>query len=227
MNDKAQILIVENEKKVDGYIQTELEHLGYDCNMEYEGIAALDRIVQNDYNLIILNVILPDIDGVAICKRIREISNVPIMMLSKKDDVDTKVGCLDLGADDYITKPFNSKELFARIRVLLRERDAQPATETVLYLQDITVYLNRHEVVVESTPILLTKKEFELLVYLVRNKDVVMTRERIVAEVWGYDYVGDTNIVDVYIRYIREKIGKERGRRCIRTVRGVGYVAKG
>ena len=128
------------KKKVAGYIQTELEHLGYDCNVEYEGIAALGRIVQNNYNLIILNVNLPDIDGVAICKRIREISNVPIMMLSKKDDVETKVGCLDLGADDYITKPFNSKELFARIRVLLRERISQPTTETVLYLQDIAVF---------------------------------------------------------------------------------------
>lgn len=227
MNDKAQILILENEKRVAGYIQTELEHLGYDCSVEHEGIAALDRIVQNDYHLIILNVILPDIDGITICKRIREISNVPIMMLSKKDDVDTKVECLDLGADDYMTKPFNSKELFARIRVLLREKEHKPVKETILQLQDIVLYLNKHEVFVGSTPVLLTKKEFELLVYLVRNKDVVLTRERIVEEVWGYDYVGDTNIVDVYIRYIREKIGKERGRRCIRTVRGVGYVAKG
>ena len=150
MNDKAQILVVENEKQIAGYIQTELEHKGYECCVEHEGVAALDRIVQNHYDLVILNVILPDIDGVSICRRIREFSIVPIMMLSSKDDVETKVACFDLGANDYITKPFNSKELFARIRVLLRERGYHPASEHILQLQDMVLYLNRHEVVVGS-----------------------------------------------------------------------------
>lgn len=226
MNDKAQVLVVENEKQVAGYIQTELEHKGYECSVEYEGVTALDRIVQNHYDLIILNVVLPDMDGMSICRRIREVSIAPIMMLSAKDDVETKVACFDLGANDYITKPFNSKELFARIRALLRERGYHPVSDNILQLQDMVLYLNRHEVVVGSTRVVLTKKEFELLSYLMRNKDVVLTRERIVEEVWGYDYVGDTNVVDVYIRYLRGKIGLEWGR-YIRTVRGVGYVAKG
>ena len=225
MNDKAQILVVENEKQIAGYIQTELEHKGYDCSVEHEGVAALDRIVQNHYDLIILNVILPDIDGLMICRRVREISIVPIMMLSSKDDVETKVACFDLGANDYITKPFNSRELFARIRVLLREKGYDPISENILQIRDMILYLNRHEAVVGSTRVMLTKKEFDLLAYLMRNKGIVLTRERIVAEVWGYDYVGDTNVVDVYIRYLRSKMGLKRGQ-YICTVRGVGYVAK-
>ena len=148
------------------------------------------------------------------------------MMLSAKDDVETKVASLDLGANDYLTKPFNSKELFARIRVLLRERDYKPADENFLQLQDMMLYLDRHEVVIGTQKIILTKKEFELLSYLIRNKNIVLTRDRIVEEVWGYDYIGDTNVVDVYIRYIRSKLGKEKGREYIQTIRGVGYVAK-
>ena len=226
MAEKAQILIVEDEKQIARFLQMELEHEGYECGIETNGAAALDRIGQDHFDLILLDVMLPDIDGLTICRRTRELSNVPIMMLSAKDDVETKVASLDLGANDYLTKPFNSKELFARIRGLLRERDYKPADENFLQLQDMMLYLDRHEVVIGTQKIILTKKEFELLSYLIRNKNIVLTRDRIVEEVWGYDYIGDTNVVDVYIRYIRSKLGKEKGREYIQTIRGVGYVAK-
>lgn len=225
MAEKAHILIVEDEKQIARFLQMELEHEGYACTIEYNGAAALDRIGQEHFDLILLDIMLPDIDGLTICKRTRELSNVPIMMLSAKDDVETKVNSLDLGANDYLTKPFNSKELFARIRALLRERQQRRESNNFLQLHDITLFLDRREVVQGSRRINLTKKEFELLVYLVRNKNIVLSRRRIVEEVWGYDYVGNTNIVDVYIRYIRSKLG-EKGATYIRTVRGVGYVAE-
>lgn len=227
MAEKAHILIVEDEKQIARFIQMELEHEGYKCGIETNGASALDRIGQDHFDLILLDVMLPDIDGLTICRRTRELSNIPIMMLSAKDDIETKVASLDMGANDYLTKPFNSKELFARIRVLLREREQKPADENVLQLQDMMLYLDRHEVMVGPRKIMLTKKEFELLSYLIRNKNIVLTRDRIVEEVWGYDYIGDTNVVDVYIRYIRSKLGKEKGREYIQTIRGVGYVAKG
>lgn len=147
------------------------------------------------------------------------------MMLSAKDDIETKVVSLDIGANDYLTKPFNSKELFARIRVLLRERHQLADRGNFLQLNDITLFLDCHEVMKGTKKLKLTKKEFELLAYLVRNKNIVLSRSRIVEEVWGYDYIGDTNIVDVYIRYLRSKLGPN-GRNYIRTVRGVGYVAE-
>ncbi|KMO86679.1 PhoB family transcriptional regulator [Megasphaera cerevisiae DSM 20462] len=226
MIEKTQILIVEDEKQIARFIQMELEHEGYECSVESNGAAALDRIGQDHFDLILLDVMLPDLDGLTICQRTRELSNVPIMMLSAKDDIETKVTSLDLGANDYLTKPFNSKELFARIRVLLREREIKPSGENFLQLQDMTLYLERHEVAVGEHTVILTKKEFELLTYLIRNKNIVLTRDRILEEVWGYDYVGDTNVVDVYIRYIRSKIGSKKGREYIHTIRGVGYVAK-
>ena len=203
MSGRSHILIVEDEKQIARFIQMELEHEGYECD-----------------------IMLPDVDGLTLCQRTREISNVPIMFLSAKDDVETKVAGLDMGGNDYLTKPFNSKELLARIRVLLRDRNTDKSSENFLHLQDMTLYLDRHEVEVAGRKLLLTKKEFELLTYLLRNKNIVLTREKILEEVWGYDYAGDTNVVDVYIRYIRGKIGQTDSKKYIHTVRGVGYVAK-
>ena len=131
-----------------------------------------------------------------------------------------------MGANDYLTKPFNSRELLARIRVLLRDHNTGEASEDTLQLKDMTLYIDRHEVVVNGKKLMLTKKEFELLTYLIRNKNIVLTRERILEEVWGYDYAGDTNVVDVYIRYIRGKIGQTQEKKYIYTIRGVGYAAK-
>jgi DNA-binding response OmpR family regulator len=226
MKDKTEILIVEDEKQIARFLQMELEHEGYTCTIEYNGAAALDRIGQTYFDLILLDIMLPDIDGLTICKQTRKLSDVPIMMLSAKDDVETKVACLDLGANDYLTKPFNSKELFARIRVLLRERMNQHMKQAnSLQLQNMTLYLDRHEILIDDKKIILTKKEFELLTYLIRNKNNVISRDRIVEDVWGYNYRGSTNIVDVYIRYIRNKIGKHDGKDYIKTIRGFGYIA--
>lgn len=226
MNIKNRVLIVEDEKRIGRFLQLELEHEGYDCIIEHNGISALDRIGQDHFDLILLDIMLPDIDGLSICQRIREMSAVPILILSAKDDIETKVAGLDLGANDYLTKPFNSRELFARIRVLLRKRSSERLSENFLQLQNMILYLDRHEVQVDDNVFTLTKKEFELLAYLVRNKNIVLTRDRILEEVWGYDYIGDTNVVDVYVRYIRSKIDETVGRKYIFTIRGVGYVAK-
>ncbi|ERT59249.1 response regulator transcription factor [Megasphaera vaginalis (ex Srinivasan et al. 2021)] len=226
MFGRTHILVVEDERHIARFIQMELEHEGYECTIEYNGSAALDRLGREEFDLMLLDILLPDIDGMTICKQSRENTDMPIMMLSAKDDIETKVACLDLGANDYLTKPFNSQELFARIRVLLRERGNGNPAENTLHLKDMKLFLDRHEVQLDDTRILLTKKEFELLSYLIRNKNIVLTRERILEEVWGYEYIGDTNVVDVYIRYIRGKLGKERAKKYIYTIRGVGYVAK-
>lgn len=227
MKAAEKILVVDDEKKIARFLQLELEHEGYDCVIETSGRSALDRIVQDSFDLIILDLMLPDIDGLTICQRARQVTDVPILILSARDDVDTKVQGLDLGADDFLTKPFNSRELFARIRVLLRKH-GQPDhnNENLLTLQDLTVYLDRHEVQANGHSVALTKKEFELLTYLIRNKNIVLTRDRILEEVWGYDYIGDTNVVDVYIRYLRSKIDEVVDRKYIHTIRGIGYVAK-
>lgn len=231
MSSKAQILIVEDERQIARFIEMELEHEEYACDTAYNGTDALELIDKKHYDLILLDIMLPDVDGLTICRQTRENPNAmiactPIMFLSAKDDVDTKVTGLDLGANDYLTKPFNSKELLARIRVLLRDVLNSDPPENTLQLQDMTLYLARHEVEVNNKKIMLSKKEFELLEFLIENKNIVMTRETILAEVWGFDFAGDTNVVDVYIRYIRGKIGQTKQKVYIKTIRGVGYVAK-
>ena len=219
------ILIIEDDQGIAELERDYLEANGFSADIAADGKTGEKKVLEDAYDLILLDIMLPDVDGLTICKRTRELSNVPIMMLSAKDDIETKVVSLDIGANDYLTKPFNSKELFARIRVLLRERHQLADRGNFLQLNDITLFLDRHEVMKGTKKLKLTKKEFELLAYLVRNKNIVLSRSRIVEEVWGYDYIGDTNIVDVYIRYLRSKLGPN-GRNYIRTVRGVGYVAE-
>ena len=219
------ILIIEDDQGIAELERDYLEANGFSADIAVDGKTGEKKALEDAYDLILLDIMLPDVDGLTICKRTRELSNVPIMMLSAKDDIETKVVSLDIGANDYLTKPFNSKELFARIRVLLRERHQLADRGNFLQLNDITLFLDRHEVMKGTKKLKLTKKEFELLAYLVRNKNIVLSRSRIVEEVWGYDYIGDTNIVDVYIRYLRSKLGPN-GRNYIRTVRGVGYVAE-
>jgi len=227
MQKKSRILIIEDEKKIARFLQLELEHEGYICTVENSGHSALDRIVQENYDLILLDLMLPDIDGLTICGRTREINDVPILILSAKDDIDTKVHGLDLGANDYMTKPFSSRELLARVRALLRKAETlKESASNTLSVHDITIQLDQYEVKVGNRPIHLTKKEFDLLVFLVKNQNVVSSRESILEEVWGYDYIGDTNVVDVYIRYLRSKIDETIGRKYIFTVRGIGYVIK-
>ena len=225
-----QVLIVEDERRIARFLQMELEHEGMSTAIEDNGRRAYERIMQENYDLILLDVMLPDMDGFTICRKVRELSQVPIIMLTAKDDIDDKVQGLDIGADDYITKPFATPELLARMRVVLRrqesQREAREAQEEILSVKNLTMYPARHEVKVDDVLVELTKKEYDLLEYLLRNKRNVLTRDQILSNVWDYDYMGDTNVVDVYIRYLRQKLDDRFQEKYIHTMRGVGYVIK-
>ena len=224
------VLIVEDERRIARFLQMELEHEGMSTAIEDNGRRAYERIMQENYDLILLDVMLPDMDGFTICCKVRELSQVPIIMLTAKDDIDDKVQGLDIGADDYITKPFATPELLARMRVVLRrqesQREAREAQEEILSVKNLIMYPASHEVKVDAVPVELTKKEYDLLEYLLRNKRTVLTRDQILSKVWDYDYMGDTNVVDVYIRYLRQKLDDRFQEKYIHTMRGVGYVIK-
>ena len=228
-NKKKRIFIVEDEKRIARFLQMELEHEGFSTSIEDNGRRAFEKIAQGEYDLILLDVMLPDMDGMEICRRVRELSDVPIIMLTARDDIEDKVQGLDIGADDYITKPFSIAELLARIRAALRKH---PIAQTVdddankLTVRELVLFPTRHAAQLGGRYVDLTKKEYALLEYLVRNKRTVLTRDQILQEVWGYDYAGDTNVVDVYISYLRSKIDEPFGEKYIHTVRGVGYVIK-
>jgi DNA-binding response OmpR family regulator len=228
MAEPLKIFIVEDERRIARYLQMELEHEGFQAESEDNGRRAFERIIQGDYALVLLDVMLPEMDGMTICRKVRELSDVPIIMLTARDEIEDKVSGLDLGADDYLTKPFAIQELLARIRAALRKHAPQkeePAGE-VLMVRNLRLYPSRYEVLVGEESVELTKKEYSLLEYLLRNKRTVLTRDQILQQVWGYDYVGDTNVVDVYIRYLRAKLDDHFGEKYIYTMRGVGYVIK-
>ena len=223
------IMIVEDERRIARFLQMELEHEGFETESEENGRRAYERIVQEQYDLVLLDIMLPDMDGLEVCRRVREISDVPIIMLTAKDDVEDKVSGLDIGANDYITKPFAIQELLARVRAAIRIHKANEdggRDERVLAVKELVLYPGRYEVRVKGELVELTKKEYSLLEYMLRNKPNVLTRDQILQEVWGYDYVGDTNVVDVYIRYLRAKIDERFDDKYIYTVRGVGYAVK-
>ena len=227
MAEHSKILIVDDERRISRFLQMELEHEGYVAETEGNGRKALERILSGDYELVLLDVMLPDMDGMTICRKVREKSDVPIIMLTAKDEIEDKVSGLDIGADDYVTKPFAIEEVMARIRAVLRSHEKEEAPEgEKLIVRNLTMYPSRFEVTYKDDQLQLTKKEFLLLEYLMRNKRNVLTREQILQEVWGYDYIGDTNVVDVYIRYLRAKIDDKYNDKFIYTVRGVGYVIK-
>lgn len=231
------VLIVEDEKRIARFLQMELEHEGCVAAVEDNGSRACERIAGESYDIVLLDVMLPGMDGFAVCRRVREFSQVPIIMLTARDDIEDKVQGLDIGADDYITKPFATPELLARMRVVLRRQSAggqgaggqamaSADGEEVLSVRNLSMYPVRHEVMVGDVPVELTKKEYDLLKYMLRNKRIVLSRDRILSNVWGYDYVGDTNVVDVYIRYLRQKLDDRFGEKYIHTMRGIGYVIK-
>ena len=229
-NENISILIVEDEPKIARFTQLELEHEGFITSIEGNGRRAYERIIQEDYDVVLLDVMLPEMDGFEICQKVRELSDVPIIMLTARDDIEDKVNGLDIGADDYLTKPFAIKELLARIRLILRRKSVAQEKEEprgeVLQVKNLKIIPAQYEVIVGNTKVSLTKKEYDLLEYLVRNKRVVLTREQILSTVWGYDYAGDTNVVDVYIRYLRSKLDDKFGEKYIHTMRGIGYVVK-
>ena len=228
MSDVQKIFIVEDEKTIARFLQITLEKAGFKTAIEYNGRRAYEKIMQEKFALILRDIMLPEMDGMEICKRVREVSDVPIIMLTARDEIDDKVEGLDLGANDYMTKPFASEELLARIRgILKRYNERLREDDTKRYVvRDMILYPERCEVTVKGEPVELTHKEFELLQYLVENKRNVVSRDQILQRVWGYDFMGNTNVVDVYISYLRTKIDDRFGEKYIHTTRGVGYVIR-
>jgi len=224
--NEFKILLVEDEKQMAMFIEMELTHEGYKVDIEYDGREVIKKIEGIEYNLILLDIMIPHLNGIEICRRIRKFSNVPIIMLTAKGDVSDKVTGLDAGANDYLTKPFAIEELFARIRVYTREKVLENKTSEIK-VKDITMDDKTHQVWRYNKEIELTKKEYDLLKMLLINKNIVLTRDQLIESVWGYEYSGDTNVVDVFIRYLRSKIDDKFEEKIITTVRGVGYVIKG
>lgn len=226
--EETKILIVEDEAKIARFTQLELAHEGYEVFVAENGRKALELFEEVSPDVIILDLMLPEINGTEVCRRIRKNSEVPIIMLTAKGEVMDKVMGLDSGANDYMTKPFAIEELLARIRAVLRNKnyEVKNRDKSSLKLNDISIDESKRVVKYKEEEIELTKKEFDLLLYFIKNKNIVLTRDNILNNVWGYDYIGETNIVDVYIRYLRTKIDDKYGIKVIYTRRGVGYIAK-
>lgn len=256
----ARILIVEDEEKIARFVTLELEHEGYQVEHAADGRTAVDLALERDYDLILLDVLLPQLNGMEVLRRVRKHKDVPVIMVTARDAVMDKVAGLDAGADDYLTKPFAIEELFARIRVALKRSEAARAASgagvggagaggsdgsaaamlpvgdstqasaspspTALAVGSVALDPDRREVTVGGSPIALTAREFDVLALLMAHAGTVLTRERIAHEALGYDYVGDTNNVDVHIAHLRAKIEDAGGARIIQTVRGVGYVCR-
>lgn len=253
----ARILIVEDEEKIARFVTLELEHEGYQVEHAADGRTAVDLALERDYDLILLDVLLPQLNGMEVLRRVRKHKDVPVIMVTARDAVMDKVAGLDAGADDYLTKPFAIEELFARIRVALKRSEAvraasgagsagagadesaaamPPAGDSAktsaspspaaLTVGSVALDPDRREVTVGGSPIVLTAREFDVLALLMAHAGTVLTRERIAHDALGYDYVGDTNNVDVHIAHLRAKIEDAGGARIIQTVRGVGYVCR-
>ncbi|WP_079527014.1 response regulator transcription factor [Halobacillus hunanensis] len=227
--EKTRILIVEDEEKIARVLELELTYEGYEVVKAFDGMEGLQKYREGHWDLLLLDIMLPGISGIELLRRIRsDDQQIAVIMLTAKDSVEDKVSGLDLGANDYITKPFQIEELLARVRAVLRTHASATDDGEAGWIQAADLRLNEqtHEVIRDGQSIELTPKEFNLLAYLMKNKRQVLNREQILDAVWGYDYYGDTNVVDVYIRYIRNKMDKEYDPALIRTVRGVGYVLK-
>ena len=221
----SRILIVEDERKIARFLELELQHEGYEVETATDGRTGLDKALNWKPDLMILDLMLPELSGIEVCRRLRHESDVPIIMLTAKDDVSDKVMGLDMGADDYMTKSFAIEELLARIRVgLKKHRAGATPVSNVLTAGDLTLDPSRYAVTWKNSPVALTKKEFDLLKYLMEHKGQAVTRDTLLSDVWGYDYAGDTNVVDVYIRYLRHKIDEPFGVKTIHTIRAVGYM---
>ncbi|MGI5929972.1 response regulator transcription factor [Pseudoflavonifractor sp.] len=219
------ILLVEDEEKLARVVELELRYEGYEVEKAFDGREGLEKALSGGFDLILLDIMLPSMSGMEVLRRLRRESQVPVIMVTARDTVVDKVSGLDSGADDYITKPFEIEELLARIRAALRKRPARQES-AVLTAGPLTMDPERHEVTVKGTPVELTRREFDLLRYLLENKEKVISRESLLDNVWGFDFVGETNAVDVYIRFLRAKIDEAFGIKLIHTVRGVGYVIR-
>ncbi|ASN07474.1 response regulator transcription factor [Virgibacillus necropolis] len=217
------ILIVEDEKKLSRVLQLELGYENYNTQIASDGKEALHLLETKQWDLALLDIMIPELSGLEVLRKFRRSDQqTPIILLTARDEIHDKVSGLDLGANDYITKPFQIEELLARIRVHLR----QQSKRNELVNGELYVDLNTRQVKRSTVEIELTPREYDLLIYLLQNKNIVLTREQLIEKVWGYDYFGDTNVVDVYIRYLRQKIDKDFDTKYIQTIRGVGYMIK-
>ena len=223
---EERILIVEDEEKIARFVELELLHEGYQVGKAADGRTGLSMAESGAYDLVLLDVMLPGLSGTEVLRRLRKTSQIPVILLTARDGVMDRVSGLDLGADDYITKPFFIEELLARIRVALRKKGRSTTVSDVKTLGKLSLSTTRHEVTYDGHPVELTSKEFALLDYLLTNQGIVMSRDVLLDKVWGYGYMGETNVVDVYIRYLRAKIDDVYHVKLIHTVRGVGYVLR-
>jgi len=227
----TRILIIEDEEKIARFVELELKHENYEVDKAADGRAGVELALSRDYDLILLDILLPQLNGMEILRRIRKESSTPVIMLTARDAVMDKVAGLDAGADDYITKPFAIEELLARIRVALKRREAsadetQGASSKAIVVKGVSLDVDRREVTVNGEPVELTNREFEVLHLLMAHVGVVMSRERLATEALGYEFVGETNNVDVHIAHLRARIDDRFGIKLITTVRGVGYVIR-
>ena len=223
------ILVIEDEKNLNDIIVRKLVLEKYCVDSCFNGNDALDYIFSVEYDVIVSDIMLPGIDGFEILRRIREKEiKTPVLLLTARDGIEDRVKGLDYGADDYLVKPFAFDELMARIRVLLRRNPSSSNSNAnnIFSIANLTVNCNSHDVFRDKMPIKLSTREFTILEYMIRNKERVLSREQIEQHIWNYDYEGGTNVIDVYIRYLRRKIDKDFEPKLIHTIRGVGYVLK-
>ena len=222
----TKILLVEDEEKLARFVELELTHEGYEVEKALDGRTGLEKAEAGNFDLLLLDIMLPGLNGLEVLRRLRRTSQVPVIMLTARDAVMDKVTGLDMGADDYVTKPFSIEELLARIRAALRKQSAQKKEDGLLSCGDLTVDVSRHRVTRDGKEIELTGREFSLLQFFMENKTIVLTRDQLLEKVWGYEYLGETNVVDVYVRYLRGKIDDGFDVKLLHTVRGVGYVLR-
>jgi len=231
---ETKILIVEDEEKIARFVELELQHEGYAVKKASNGRVGLEMAQNEEFSLMLLDVMLPELNGLEVLRRLRKTSNLPVIMLTARDAVMDKVSGLDAGADDYITKPFAIEELLARIRTALKKHQSSAndlattaaVDNNILKCNNVTLNESRHQVKVNDKEVELTNREFTLLHVLLENKDIVLSRDTLLEKVCGYDYMGETNVIDVYVRYLRSKIDDAFGIKLIHTVRGVGYMIK-
>jgi DNA-binding response OmpR family regulator len=221
----SRILVIEDETQLAKFVQMELSYEGYAVTVANDGLSGLMMARDSEPDLVLLDWMMPGLTGVEVCRRLRSTgAKMPIILLTAKDDVADRVAGLDAGADDYVVKPFSIEELLARVRAHLRRND--PQDTEMLQFETLTLNRKTREVFRGNRGIELTAKEFDLLDYLIAHPRQVLTRDQILEEVWGYDFMGDSNIIEVYIRYLRLKLEAEGEKRLIQTVRGVGYVLR-
>lgn len=225
------ILVVEDEVQIARVLKLELEYEGYDVQVEHDGKSGLEAALHADLDLVLLDVMLPELSGIEVLRRLRKADiYVPVILLTARNTTLDKVMGLDQGANDYVTKPFEMEELLARVRSNIRSNNIVTAgissNEQILSIADLSINMDTREVTRNGISISLTPKEYDLLVYLLTNKNKIVTREGILTQVWGYEYEGETNVIDVYIRHLRKKIDEEFSSPLIHTIRGVGYAIR-